>query len=50
MTPLLKAGKYTEAIVAGVEQIGAVLYKEFPCEPHAKNQLPNTVERDEPET
>jgi uncharacterized membrane protein len=49
MTPLLKQNKYTEAVVAGVAQIGEVLHKEFPCETHAKNQLPNTVEHDEPE-
>jgi len=46
MRPLLKDGEYTKAIIAGVEEIGTVLCKEFPCQPGDRNELPNTVERD----
>jgi uncharacterized membrane protein len=48
MRPLLKESEYTKAIVAGVEEIGTVLSKEFPCKTGDRNELPNTIERDGP--
>ena len=45
MTPLLKAGKYTEAVVLAVKEIGAALAKEFPPLAGDKDELPNRVER-----
>ena len=45
MTPLLKAGSFTEAIVLAVKEIGASLAKEFPPLAGDKNELPNRVER-----
>lgn len=48
MTPLLKAAKYTDAILLAVEQVGQVLAREFPWAQGDKNELPNTVHRDEP--
>jgi uncharacterized membrane protein len=45
MTPLLKAGKFTEAVVLAVKEIGAALGKEFPPVAGDKNELPNRVER-----
>lgn len=45
MTPLLKAGKYTEAVVYAVREVGAALAKEFPPLAGDKNELPNRVER-----
>lgn len=45
MTPLLKAGKYTEAVVLAVNEIGATLAKEFPPVAGDKDELPNRVER-----
>jgi len=48
MRPLLKEGQYTKAIVAGVEEIGTVLSKEFPRLRDDRNELPNTIERDQP--
>ena len=49
MTPLLKSGKYTEAIVAGVERVGTVLVKEFPVQGGDRNELSNAVVRENPE-
>lgn len=46
MGPLLKASKFTEAIVLAVEQIGRVLAREFPWKEGDLNELPNRVERD----
>jgi uncharacterized membrane protein len=46
MTPLLKAGKFTEAVVLAVREIGGVLAKEFPCGTGDKNELPNKIERE----
>jgi uncharacterized membrane protein len=43
--PLLKAGKFTEAVVYAVREIGESLAKEFPRTPDDKNELPNRVER-----
>ena len=45
MTPLLKLGKFTEAVVLAVKEIGAALAKEFPPVPGDKDELPNRVER-----
>jgi uncharacterized membrane protein len=50
MTPLLKAGRYTDAIVIAVEEIGQVLAREFPWTQGDRNELPNTVERDRPKS
>ncbi len=47
MAPLLKTGEFTRAIIAGVEQIGTVLAREFPWKSGDRNELPNTVEHDE---
>ena len=43
MEPLLKEGKFTEAIIQGVERVGAILAEHFP--PQAGNQpdLPDSV-------
>jgi uncharacterized membrane protein len=49
MTPLLKADEFTKAIIAGVERLGMVLAKEFPWKAGDRNELPNTVVRDESE-
>ena len=46
MTPLLKAGKYSEAILLAVKEVGAVLAREFPWEPGDRNELPNQIARD----
>lgn len=48
MTPLLKAGQFTDAVVLAVREIGAVLQKEFPWASGDKNELPNSVVRDKP--
>ena len=45
MTPLLKAGKFTEAVVYAVREVGTALAKEFPSLPDDKNEIPNRVER-----
>ena len=45
MTPLLKVGRFTDAIVLAVKEIGASLAKEFPPLAGDKNELPNRVER-----
>jgi uncharacterized membrane protein len=45
MTPLLKSGKFTEAVVLAVHEIGDALAREFPPLPGDKNELPNRVER-----
>ena len=46
MTPLLKAGKFTDAILLAVREIGDVLAREFACEADDKNELPNQIARD----
>ena len=46
MTERLKAGHYTDAIVAAVHKVGDLLAKHFPREPGDINELPNQVERD----
>jgi uncharacterized membrane protein len=46
MTERLKAGHYTDAVVAAVERIGDLLAKHFPRDPGDINELPNQVVRD----
>jgi len=46
MSERLKAGQYTEAVVAAVERIGDLLAKHFPRDPGDINELPNQVVRD----
>jgi uncharacterized membrane protein len=46
MTPLLKEGKFTDAVVFAVKEIGEVLAKEFPWKAGDRNELPNQVARD----
>jgi len=46
MTPLLKTGKYTEAIIAAIEEAGAALARHFPRTPDDKDELPNKIIRD----
>jgi uncharacterized membrane protein len=48
MTPLLKAARYTEAIVLAVKEVGETLAREFPWESGDRNELPNKIARDEP--
>ena len=47
MTPLLKAGKFTEAILLAVREVGAALAREFPWEPGDRDELPNRIARGE---
>lgn len=42
----LKAGQYTEALVASIQRIGDVLTKHFPRNPDDINELSNQVARD----
>jgi uncharacterized membrane protein len=46
MTPLLKAGQFTEAIVRAIERTGDVLARHFPRERDDKNELPDRIEQD----
>lgn len=47
MAPLLKAGKFTEAIVAAVQAVGAQLAAHFPrAGGDSANELPDAVETD----
>ena len=47
MRPLLKAERYTEAIVAAVAQVGQAMAVHFPREAGEKvNELPDAVEED----
>lgn len=46
MTPMLKQGKITEAIVQAVDKVGEVLARHFPPEPGDQNELPNQVARE----
>jgi uncharacterized membrane protein len=48
MSPLLKEGKFTEAVVFAVSRIGEVLAKEFPWKQGDRNELPNKIARDDP--
>ncbi len=46
MSERLKAGQYTEAVVAAVQRIGDLLAQHFPRDPGDINELPNQVIRD----
>jgi uncharacterized membrane protein len=46
MTAHLRAGRFTDAVVAGVEQAGKELARHFPHRPDDRNELPDTVVRD----
>jgi len=46
MTPLLKEGRYTDAVVFSVGKVGEVLARYFPPEPSDRNELPNRITRD----
>jgi uncharacterized membrane protein len=46
MGSFLKAGNFTDAVVAGIEDSGALLAKHFPRDPDDRDELPNTVARD----
>jgi uncharacterized membrane protein len=43
-----KAGRFTEAIVAGIEKVASELERHFPRSPGDgdRNELPDTVSRD----
>jgi uncharacterized membrane protein len=45
MTPLLRDGKFTEAIELAVERVGDVLADHFPRRPDDQNELPDAVTR-----
>jgi uncharacterized membrane protein len=49
MNPLLKEGKFTEAIIEAVREAGSALSRHFPCKPGDRNELSNEVARDEEE-
>ena len=46
MIPLLKEGRFTEAVVLAVGKVGEVLARHFPPEPEDRNELPNWVVSD----
>jgi uncharacterized membrane protein len=46
MRASLKEGKYTEALLSGIESIADVLKQHFPRRPDDRNELPNEIERD----
>ena len=46
MTPRMKDGKFTEAIVEAIRDIGAVLQQHFPASRDDKNELPNEIAGD----
>lgn len=48
MTGHLKNGRWTEAIIAGVEQVGEALARHFPRQADDRNELPNRIEREPP--
>jgi uncharacterized membrane protein len=50
MAPLLKENRFTDAIVLGVGEIGALLATEFPWTKGDRNELPNEVARDKDTT
>jgi uncharacterized membrane protein len=43
MEPLLKEGKFTEAIVQGVQKVGTILAKHFPPQAGDQPNLPDSV-------
>jgi uncharacterized membrane protein len=46
MRASLKEGKYTEALLSGIESIADVLKQHFPRRPDDRNELPNEIERE----
>lgn len=42
----LRAGRFTEAVVGGIEGVGALLERHFPAGAGDRNDLPNEVSRD----
>lgn len=42
----LTQGQFTEALVAAIEKVGAVLAAHFPRQPGDKNELPDDIVRD----
>ena len=46
MTPLLKSGRFTEAVIEAVQRVGEALARHFPRRPDDKNELSDHVERD----
>jgi len=46
MNPLLKEGKFTDAIIYAVEKVGEALSRHFPWTEKDRNELPNEVVRD----
>ena len=46
MTPRLRAGAYTEAIVHAIDKAGELLAHHFPIEVGDKNELANRIERE----
>ena len=49
MTPLLKEGKFSEAVLLAIREIGEVLAREFPMKADDKNELPNQIIREKQE-
>ena len=49
MTPLLKAGKFSDAVLLAIREIGEVLAREFPAKPEDRNELPNQIIREKHE-
>jgi uncharacterized membrane protein len=41
-----KQERYTDALVAAIEKVGAVLAVHFPHQPDDRNELPDEIERD----
>ena len=46
MSPLLKEGRFTDAVVLAVQRVGAQLARHFPHEAGDINELPNKVVED----
>jgi uncharacterized membrane protein len=46
MTPFLKGGQYTEAVLIAVREVGAALAKNFPPRGDDRNELSNEVARE----
>jgi len=46
MSPRLKRGEFTEAIVGAIERVGTALAQHFPREPGDQNELPNQIIRE----
>ena len=46
MMPLLKEGRFTEAIERAVKDVGDVLVRHFPPESGNRDELPNRVDKD----